>query len=253
MRKEEVIHIVKELLVEAGLLEDYSISEKTNELADIMIYKGSNGIEQFAIEETPMFPFEMIENILFLRGEENGRYYFKGTKLQIIFELKEGARYVLELGDYGINDMLLTKDYTDIYDDKLILSTINDYSRQNMIREHVKRLFLIIAELRLNGREEPEEADVSEVKKTVWRYIEEHPQDLDFIFSFAGEALQLRLFDKDIFQAEEIIKKIVERGEEDSFMLYLEEEYDEADYYLRLTAEALRIIRRFNEESAADS
>ena len=84
--------------------------------------------------------------------------------------------------------MLLTKNHTDIYDDRLIRSAINDYSRQNMIREHVRRLFLIIAELRLNGREEPEEADVSEVKKTVWRYIKEHPQDSDFIFSFAAEA-----------------------------------------------------------------
>ena len=252
MRKEEVIHIIKELLTEAGLQEDFSISEKTNELADIMIYKGADGIEQFAVQETPMFPFEMIENILFLQGEEDDyRYNYNGTELQIIFELKGGARYVLELGDYGINNMLLTKNHTDIYDDRLIRSAINDYSRQNMIREHVRRLFLIIAELRLNGREEPEEADVSEVKKTVWRYIKEHPQDSDFIFSFAGEALQLRLYENDIFQAEEIIKRIVERGEEDSFMLYLEEEYgDIADYYLRLTAEALRISKKV---SAADS
>ena len=180
MRKEEVIHIIKELLTEAGLQEDFSISEKTNELADIMIYKGADGIEQFAVQETPMFPFEMIENILFLQGEEDDyRYNYNGTELQIIFELKGGARYVLELGDYGINNMLLTKNHTDIYDDRLIRSAINDYSRQNMIREHVRRLFLIIAELRLNGREEPEEADVSEVKKTVWRYIKEHPQDSD--------------------------------------------------------------------------
>lgn len=86
----------------------------------------------------------MIENILFLRGEEDDyRYNYNGTELQIIFELKGGARYVLELGDYGINNMLLTKDHTDIYDDRLIRSAINDYSRQNMIREHVRRLFLI--------------------------------------------------------------------------------------------------------------
>ena len=115
MRKEEVIHIIKELLTEAGLQEDFSISEKTNELADIMIYKGADGIEQFAVQETPMFPFEMIENILFLQGEEDDyRYNYNGTELQIIFELKGGARYVLELSDYGIKKMLITKHNTDI-------------------------------------------------------------------------------------------------------------------------------------------
>lgn len=66
--------------------------------------------------------------------EQNGCCYnFEGTKLQIVFELKEGARFVLEFGDRGINYMLLTKDRTRILDDKLIHSTLNDYSRQGKI------------------------------------------------------------------------------------------------------------------------
>ena len=60
--------------------------------------------------------------------------------------------------------MLLTKDYTDIYDNELIRSTLNDYSRQSLIREHVKRLFYIIAEMVFNDKDKPKEADVSEVK-----------------------------------------------------------------------------------------
>ena len=158
-----------------------------------MVYKGANGIEQFAIDGSPMFPFEMIENILFRRDEENDyRYDFVGTKLQIVFELKEGASYVLEFGDLVINDMLLTKDRTVIYDDNLIRSTLNDYSRQGMIRELVKGLLYIVFESIMDGDDKPNEAVVSEVRKTVWSYIDENPQDLDFIFLFADEALQLR-------------------------------------------------------------
>lgn len=255
MHKEEVINIVKKLLIEAELQDDFSISKNTNELADIMIYKGSNGIDQLAINETPMFPFEIIENILFRRGEENDYCYnFKSTKLQIIFELKVGAKYVVEFGDLCINDMLLTKDYTDIYDNELIRSTLNDYSRQSMIREHVKRLFYIIAEMVFNDKDKPKEADVSEVKKIVWLYIDHNPQDADFIFSFAGEALLLRLIENDVFQVEDIIKRIVERREEDSFMLYLDEEYGSTpSIYLQLAAEAIRIIRKIKSASVADS
>lgn len=256
MRKEEVIHIIKELLTEAGLQEDFSISENTNELADIMIYKGADGIEQLAIEETPMFPFEMIENILFLRGEENDYgYRFKGTELQIILELKEGARYIVEFGDQGITDMILTEDYTDIYDDKLIQSTINDYVRKFKKREQVKNLFYLIADMIERGDNELEDATVNEVKKTVCFYIDEHPQDADFIFSYAGVALQLHVYnDNDVFHVEEIMKKIVERREEDDFMLYLEEEFLHVggSYYLSLAAEALSIIRKIKGVSTPD-
>ena len=254
MYKKEAINTVKELLIEAELQEYFSISERTNELADIMVYKGSNGIEQFATDGLPLFPFEMIENILFRRGEGNGCCYnFEGTKLQIVFELKEGASYVLEFGDQGINDMLLTKDRTRILDDKLIHSTLNDYSRQGMIREHVKGLLYIVFESLMGGDDKPNEAVVSEVRKTVWSYIDEHPQDLDFIFFFADEALQLRYLESDIFKAEEIMKRIVECGEEDSFMLYMEEQRYIDAFYLNLVAEALRTIRKIKNASSAES
>lgn len=256
MRKEEVIHIIKELLTEAGLQEDFSISENTNELADIMIYKGADGIEQLAIEERPVFPFEMIENILFLRGEENDYHYsFKGTELKIIIELKEGARYVVEFGDQGINEMLQTKDYTDIYDYKLIQNTINDNNRKFKIREQVKSLFYLIADMIERGENEPEEAAVSEVKKAVCFYIDEHPQDADFIFSYAAVALQLRVYeDNDVFNVEEIMEKVVERREEADFLIYLEEEFLHVggSYYLSLAAEALSIIRKIKGVSTPD-
>ena len=80
-----------------------------------------------------------------------------------------------------------------------------------------------------------------------------HPNQL-VIFYFAGEALLLRLIENDVFQVEDIIKRIVERREEDSFMLYLDEEYGSTpSIYLQLAAEAIRIIRKIKSASVADS
>lgn len=105
MTKEKVLSTFKEVLSKAGWEDVVSLSENTNELADIMIYQRENDDEYLAENGRPLFPFLAIKNILYRYGPENS-YNYIGTEVQFVIELQGDSKYIFEFGENGNIDYM---------------------------------------------------------------------------------------------------------------------------------------------------
>lgn len=75
MQSKQLIARFQELLNKYGV-ENASISENKNELADIMIYENPTGIDELALHQVPLFPTTAVKNILYQHGEGRRLHYY---------------------------------------------------------------------------------------------------------------------------------------------------------------------------------
>ena len=98
MTQKEVIGQLSDILSKSGMDSAISISNNTNEIADIMVYQEPKRQEYLALNNKPLFPFEAIVNILYKNGpDDNSR--FEDTQLTICFLLKYKCEYIVEYGN----------------------------------------------------------------------------------------------------------------------------------------------------------
>lgn len=74
MTQKEVIGQLSDILSKSGMDSTISISNNTNEIADIMVYQEPKRQEYLSLNNKPLFPFEAIVNILYKNGpDDNSR------------------------------------------------------------------------------------------------------------------------------------------------------------------------------------
>ncbi len=188
MTKEKVFDIFKDVLSKAGWEDVVSLSESTNELADIMIYQRENDDEYLAANGRPLFPFPAIKNILYQYGPENF-YNYVGTEVQFVIELQGNSEYIFEFGE---NDNIELMNFNGewITEYKLIVDALAQYNHQIAYRINMECLVKSVLEI-IEGHDTIDELDLKEIQGVVNQYIERNPADLDFLFHYAYISLEI--------------------------------------------------------------
>lgn len=228
-----------------------SVSENMNEIADIMIYQKADEpvkTEYFAVHEVPLFPIDEMQNILYQYGSEKS-YIYVGTELQILIELGNNARYVLEFGDDGISELMF-------FEGKWVdnrEASLARYNHNTSKKRFIMELIYSVAEITEAG-DSVEDTEIKEIKKTIDQYIKENPSDIDFLLSYAYESLLMFAYqDEDFFDIKDIISRIIQNGSQDDFTGYIRtmacdhKSYKDNGYYLTLVTTALQLIRECKE------
>lgn len=252
MTKEKFLETFQEILGKAGMDKMISLSENTNELADIMIYQMENSPEYLALDGRPLFQIHEIRNILYRFGEEK-MYNYAGTELQIVIELNGDACYVLEFGDQGMCEAMRFRGQW-MTDDEQIKDALARHNRTVSKRDFVMNLVWAVFEV-IEGSDEVNDSERKEVQKAAARYIQENPADLEFLLFYAYRALQMFVYEEeDLFDIKAIVGKIVHSGYEEEFKSYIRDENTGSDgrlmcdgYYLGLVTAALRLMQEAKE------
>lgn len=168
MTKDTVINTIRDILNKAGMEDIVSVSENMNEIADIMIYQKADEpvkTEYFAVHEVPLFPIDKMQNILYQYGSEKP-YIYVGTELQILIELGNNARYVLEFGDDGISELMFFEGkWVDNREARLAR-----YNHNTSKKRFIMELIYSVVEITEAG-DSVEDTEIKEIKKTIDQYI----------------------------------------------------------------------------------
>lgn len=257
MTKENVINAFKNILSKSGMDEVISLSENTNEIADIMIYQEPGKPEYLAVYEEPLFPLYVITNILYKYGEDY-IYNYEDTELQFVIELDNHNKYVIEYGGGDLTGLLFLngKWITGRTDIEAALKEY--YNGKTTKRDNLQTLFESMAATIDEGYYDLHDKEAKEICKAVDSYIKENPADTAFVFSFLYTALKMLVYSEiDIFDINHIIRKLLQENLEDNFIEYIREyECNPDDYrdnigYVNLATTALRLIREVKEETAS--
>lgn len=257
MTKEAVLSTFKEILSKSGMEEVVSLSENTNELADIMIYQEHGAPEYLALNGKPLFPIWEIKNILYRFGEAEV-YNYVGSELQFVIELKGDACYILEFGNNGICDaMHFNGDW--VTEDEKIKAALVQYNQIISKRDNVQCLVYSVAGI-IEAKDNIADSELREVQEEINRYIKENPDDEDFLLFYAYSLLQMFVYeDTDLFDIKNIVRRLVSDGRSAEFIDYIRRDNTDSDgaifndgYYLSLVAAALRMIREIREEESVE-
>lgn len=126
MRKEKVMSILKKIISEAGLEDIISVSDSINKMADFMAYKEYNGLEMFAIDGDPLFPFYSIDNILYDDRKESMHFVSEELHFRILFELWNDYLFIYEMGDSYNTYMIRKNDGKWLTEDREGFKNIDD-------------------------------------------------------------------------------------------------------------------------------
>lgn len=97
MTKEKLITCLKDILHTTDMANRVSLSENTNELANLMIYQAPGKDQYLGMDGTPLFPISVIRNILYEYGDDKF-YTYTTTNFKLVFELKGNFNYIVEFG-----------------------------------------------------------------------------------------------------------------------------------------------------------
>lgn len=259
MTSKTFFETLRGIVCKSGMEEKVSLSENTNELADLMVYQEEGAPEYLAMGGNPLFQFGEIKSILYQYGEEKP-YSFVGTRLQLIIvldgiALDEDVKYILEFGDNGLCDgMLLAGKW--LVSREEIKDGLAAYHRMSRKRTSARSLLRAF-----EGATDDEDiyldSSRSVVKAALWSYIQENPCDRDVLFDCAHTALQLYVYeDDDLLDVKAFLERVVINEYQDEFMEYIRVyEYDD-DYlnrYLDDAAAALQLIREVEKQQAGET
>lgn len=104
MKKEEFFDILKTILDQSGMAEMVEVSSQAYETADFCVI---NDI-YLGLNNTRTVPFECIERISYVAGEDNPRFQYVGGLLQIVFKIRGDIDFVYEIGNQGDSYWIIT-------------------------------------------------------------------------------------------------------------------------------------------------
>lgn len=246
MTQKEVIGQLSDILSKSGMDSAISISNNTNEIADIMVYQEPKRQEYLSLNNKPLFPFEAIVNILYKNGpDDNSR--FEDTQLTICFLLKYKCEYIVEYGNSCFHGYMICdksqSDHelqgTDIAES--YLEKCNEISRTAHNLSDVLDDFAGTLEVAY-----VDNSEAAEIGKTVFSFLENNPSEIDLLLHFAYISLEIYVYDDDdVFGIKDIFAKLIQINAENSFLEYIQkEDLGVEGYSLSLSIAALRL---FNE------
>lgn len=241
MLKDKVFSELRRIVNELGLEDVISVKDCVNKMADFMVYKSNDGIEMFAIDGYPLFPFYSINNVLYDDREATMHYSSEELHFRVLFELWNGYLFVYEMGDQGDSWLLKTNTGDWITEDEEEIENIKNelkyYNAKFMKKEVVKSLIWeIIPELDHSCKSIPLEESKT-IEEAVWEYIDETPEDVEMPLFFAHQILYGKMYDDDnkiVVDITRIMQHIKNKGLKDNLMLYIRDEWldEEGEIYL---------------------
>lgn len=253
MGKKDFIDTIREILHKAGLENVVTFSGNVNEIGDIMIYRDEKSPEEyFATYGVPLFPISAIRYILYQYGSESERiYFYDHTDLQLQIELKKGVRYVMELGDFGISDVLRVDGGWKSKDEE-IEAYLKQYNQKILEGIRVEYLVHAVTDMIIGQEGTITDSETDVIRQTAYRYMKANPEDKAFLLFYTYTALDIFLFaavtDKtrnmDIFDLGRLMEMIISAGCEDDLLDYIRNEASESccGAYVTMTVKAMQMM-----------
>lgn len=246
MTQEKLITCLKDILHTTNMENSVSLSENANELANLMIYQAPGEDLYLGMDGTPLFPISVIRNILYEYGDDKF-YTYTTTEFKLVFELKGNFDYIVEFG-MGYDAFVSYPGHFES-DCKKVKVLLEQYNQRMRRRESMDRLVWTVAEL--SETHNIDSNEISEVKETAIRYMNETPDDKDFSLLYAYLALVMFWNDEgDNFDVKSALQRITALNLEDDFIAYIEDycyypnnTRGDNSYYMGLTTTALRIMQ----------
>lgn len=252
MTKEELLKRLHEILEIVGPDRAFEISENTNERKELWIHQAPGEDEFLMLLYTKLFPISAIRNIVYEYGEDIGNY--SDTDFILEFELSGACNYTVEFGGGFENYTYVSYcegDYWYNTDDCTVW--LKKYNERMRVKESMSRLIWTAAGFSKEANAE----ELVEVKNKAISYLDEHPEDREFLLTYTYLALCM-LYNKEEnhFDARWAIQLVAKRKLKEKLLQHIEQYtyYDGEEkascngYYLGLTAMALRLLRECGEE-----
>lgn len=170
-------------------------------------------------------------------------------------ELKNGSFFVIEYGEKGLAETFYFNlgRFTDYGE---IQKALKEYNDKLGKRSFLFGLLYSMGEMVEVG-EAIENIELSSIGKEIFSYVDNNPNDRDFLFYFIYELLHLLVYnDSDLFDINSVIRKIVDNKQVDEFLKYIEDYNTDSDgnisapgYYVPIVSCTLNKIHEIESEN----
>ena len=248
----KVMETLQKIVSETGNDKFISVSDKENELAELMVYSSEKKPNYLAIHGHELFPLSEVKNILYRaktsEDDVDLAFNYTSTFLVIVFELDDNTSFFIDFTDCGPCCSINYKGKG--YDDDTYLSALREYNSERELRYFYRNIIFSVEGMLETWERDPmcNPDEIERCLKEVDNYVELHPEDEETLLCYAYAAV---IYSEN-FPSEFPIKTILQRNLKDKFLKYVEEyELDTRDYqdsylYIGQLSTALRLLDKYS-------